>query len=986
MQDAMGAENYEKYRSFIRLKESGKPEGNYGIPDNGFGYAGAYQFGAQALQQQGLIKPGIETDYKKLGNTPAERAAAHKALMNDDSNWTIPGGKQAFLNNKELQDRAFDNLSNSNFSALSKGNPPLITSASTPDQIAGYGAASHLLGAGAVKAGRINETDANGTRGASYFKGAAAAVNGASTAVPNVPGKTGTDKTGGTKPPPRAIYNGSDRKLGESRIPNSVTIGTSIPPVNEIPVPFPNPLGEFASFNYAFTFSNISASAHRKPEDSYKAGDLGEIVIRSGGAGNFAQSTAMTTKGNPEGKYDFFIDNLDIEAIMSHDRSTKGSNATKISFDVTEPYSMGVFLQACHLAALKNKWPNGYLGSVFLLTIEFIGFNENGEASVIPNTTRHIPMIIQDIEMSVKKGGAVYKVTGHPSNEIALANNNRLFDVDLAVSGKTVQEVLQSGEFSLQTVINKRLQEFAEKEKAPTAFDEIVIIFPKVNENVLKNDKEEKSATNRTTSTITVSRRDSSSNLIQDQESLNDIGKSAMDFDASTSGETRVNKQNEVQDDPKNPVKRNKVVYDAKTRQFIYSQGTSIINAISSILVNSKYCKDSAEKNKTDKNGMIDWFRIETQVDYLDSKPGNVGNNDQAKLLIFKIVPYKAHSERNTATSSPVKGYDELRKEVAKVYDYIYTGKNTEVINFDLEFKGAFFNTLARDQNKQNKDTFYGTQQSATADGNSAPKTPDNTPRVLNRLSGNTRAGQEFKVDPNEGGTTANDYRTLIAKTFQNALYDSETDLIQGTLTVFGDPYYLADSGMGNFTNTGSGRFNVTKTNAMDYQSGEVDIVVNFRTPLDYDAETGIMSFGNTEIVEQFSGLYQVTFVNNRFQKGKFTQELKLLRRKRQSAETVEKVTDNSASIGINIYAEDGTLSNIRRNPETGELYDATGLPPGSDRFSDRGQTAKESTQGATADPKTKQAVVTATTRTSPASASSQMTDADSKSTFNGAP
>jgi hypothetical protein len=383
---------------------------------------------------------------------------------------------------------------------------------------------------------------------------------------------------------------------------------------------------------------------------------------------------------------------------------------------------------------------------------------------------------------------------------------------------------------------------------------------------------------------------------------------------------------------------------------------------------------------------MIDWFRIETQVDYLNSKPGNTGNNDQPKLLIFKIVPYKAHSVDNTAQSSPVNGYDKLRSEAAKVYDYIYTGKNTEIINFDLEFKGAFFNTLARDQNKQNKDTFYGTQQSATADGNSAPKTPDNTPRVLNRLSGNTRPGKEFKVDPNEGGTTSNDYRTLIAKTFQNALYDSATDLIQGTLSIFGDPYYLADSGMGNFTNTGSGRFNVTRSNAMDYQSGQVDIIINFRTPLDYDSETGLVSFGNTEIVEQFSGLYLVTFVNNKFQKGRFTQELKLLRRKRQSAESVQKVTDNSANVGINIYAEDGTLSNIRRNPETGELYDATGLPPGSDRFSDKGTIPSENNQRATADPKTKQAVVTAITKTSPSSASPQMTDADGKSTFNGAP
>ena len=43
---------------------------------------------------------------------------------------------------------------------------------------------------------------------------------------------------------------------------------------------------------------------------------------------------------------------------------------------------------------------------------------------------------------------------------------------------------------------------------------------------------------------------------------------------------------------------------------------------------------------------------------------------------------------------------------------------------------------------------------------------------------------------------------------------------------------------------------------------------------------------------------------------------------------------------GINIYAEDGTLSSTRRNPETGELYDAGGLPGGVDLVTEPGASA----------------------------------------------
>ena len=980
MQNVMGADNYEKYRNYVRTKESGTPGGNYSI-ENRFGYIGAYQFGAEALQSQGLLKPGITTAYSKLGSTPSERAAAHKELLNNPDNWTIPGGKQAYLNDKKLQDQSFDRLSQQNFTTLSRNG--IITPDTPPDQIAGYGAASHLLGAGAVSSGKLSKTDANGTRGSEYFKGASRAVNGASTGVPpDKPTASGNAQASKTAEP-RKVYNGSDRKLGESKIPNTVTIRASDPQV-DIPVPFPNPLSAFASFNSVITFSCITPTATRKPLETYKAGFIGEIVLRSAGAGSTSQETAMTSRDNPSGQYDFYIDNLDINSIINFNKQTKGSNATDISFEVVEPYSMGVFLQACELAARKNGWGNGYLDAVFLLTIEFVGFDENGDKIGVINTTRHIPMTIRDISMTVKHSGARYIVKGHPSNELPLDNNYRLFDVDLAVSGKTVQEVLQSGEFSLQTIINKRLQEFSEKEKVPTAFDEIVIVFPKAGDFSINSDddeEEDNGAVNSTSTTITVSRKTSASNLIQDTETLNEIGLSEMDFDSTTGGESRVNKQNDVQEDPKKPVVRNKVVYDAKTRQFIYSQGTSIINAISSIMVNSKYCKNNISERKVDKNGMINWFKIETQVDYQTPKPGNIGASSLPKLLIFKIVPYKVHSAPYSAPSAPEKGYDQLKNEVAKVYDYIYTGQNTEILNFEIDFKHAFFNSIAADQNKMNKTLVTNGQQSSTAGSNTSSKTLDNTPEVKNPFTGNTRPGRNLDVDPDDGGTISEDEKTRLAKTFQRALYESETDLVNATITIMGDPYFLADSGMGNFSNTGSGRFNVTDSNAMDYQSGEVDIIVNFKTPLDYDQDTGIMTFGNNEVVEQFSGLYRVDFVNNRFSRGKYTQELKMQRRPKQTAEPV---SDNEAAseylVGINIYNEDGSLSNFRRNPETGELYDATGLPPGTDRFSEKDKRS-ESNQGATANPNDK-SQENKTTTVSANSATPVMTDAERKQSF----
>jgi hypothetical protein len=97
-------------------------------------------------------------------------------------------------------------------------------------------------------------------------------------------------------------------------------------------------------------------------------------------------------------------------------------------------------------------------------------------------------------------------------------------------------------------------------------------------------------------------------------------------------------------------------------------------------------------------------------------------------------------------------------------------------------------------------------------------------------------------------------------------------------IEVIGDPYYIADSGMGNFSDIPSS-FNETQSGAMNYQSGEVDIIVNFRTPTDYNSLTGQMDFMSGVENAGFSGLYNVQEVTNMFKGGKFTQTLKAIRR-----------------------------------------------------------------------------------------------------------
>ena len=166
--------DYPSYAQKIGEKESG---GKYDAV-NTIGYLGKYQFGAMALEDMGLVKKGVGKKGQKA--------------LDDPSNWTIEGGKNAFLNNAQLQEDTMVRYTKQNFSTLNRIG--VVNNRSSQQEIAGYLAASHLLGPGGAKQlsqGNVG-SDAYGTSSASYFKvgsatqgvGATATVASASPAAP----------------------------------------------------------------------------------------------------------------------------------------------------------------------------------------------------------------------------------------------------------------------------------------------------------------------------------------------------------------------------------------------------------------------------------------------------------------------------------------------------------------------------------------------------------------------------------------------------------------------------------------------------------------------------------------------------------------------------------------------------------------------------------------------------------------------------------
>ena len=121
-----------------------------------------------------------------------------------------------------------------------------------------------------------------------------------------------------------------------------------------------------------------------------------------------------------------------------------------------------------------------------------------------------------------------------------------------------------------------------------------------------------------------------------------------------------------------------------------------------------------------------------------------------------------------------------------------------------------------------------------------------------------------------------------------DSLMNSSVDLIQVDLQIMGDPYFLSDTGVGNYV-AASADTHITSDGTMDYLNGEINIHLTFRNPIDYN-DKGLMDFipprqGDAEVIQGFSGHYRLISLKSSWSNNMFTQDLVLLRHRNQEQE-----------------------------------------------------------------------------------------------------
>ena len=731
----------------------------------------------------------------------------------------------------------------------------------------------------------------------------------------------------------------------------------------------PNMLEAFSTYNYVFTLGALTDFELNFPDLTYRYNDPLITIIRSGG-GSLRGSRTIYERN---GKTEYFIDNVNIECLIAPNPETRGTNAVGINFEVTEPYSMGLFLQALQIAAISAGHKN-YIEAPFILQTEFKGFGPGNTPLNMSGARRLFPLKLVNIEFDVTEGGSRYQVTAIPFNESALTDQTQSTRNDITFEGRTVAEMLQWGFQSLTSVMNEKELEGV-KEGNKSKGNQYVIMFPTADSSAEESaafslgegssgesggsattqgnggdtgefqyreftEEEQQrlyeSALGVTEGGLTMDQFTASlptelgiavkrSNLGENireyadkEENINSIGLSKIVESKLDAGKKNMAKSAacESEEEP-GKIDRCKVTTPTDARIMTVSNGKKIESIIEQVILLSKFGRDIVDAKPV--NGMVDWFRVETNVYQVTDHTNVDKTGAPPRIFVYRVVPYKVHHSNFKSPTESSKGIDELKAVAAKEYNYIYTGQNKDILNFDINFKTAFFTSIAGDFGQKTADAKTAASSGTNTGADvSAPGSTESNSEVL--------PGSKTLADINKG--TMTDVggpfvhpESVVAANFNEALVNSPVDLITVDLEIWGDPYYIADSGVGNYSAATGATSNINADGTMDYQTGEVHVEINFRTPIDYVGNYMTFPNGGTAPVGQFNGLYKVIMVSNKFNQGQFTQVLQTIRLPNQNNENAA-VQETGA---VSTEGADKQLQKTETNSKTGNPHGAAG-------------------------------------------------------------
>lgn len=702
----------------------------------------------------------------------------------------------------------------------------------------------------------------------------------------------------------------------------------------------PNVLHNYSTYTYGLTL-------HLLAPDTYNAMARGETwlpeaktIISS--AGRWGQDPGSTTKFNRPAIFsdDFYFDGFNISTVIGLSAQGRSSNVIDISFNLIEPY--GLTLLNRLLAMADDLGIPNYLANPYVLQIDFFGNSEAGElVHPVPNITKYIPLKIIEMKIKVGTSGATYACRAIPYNHVAFSQNISSTPANFEITAKTIKDFFQNDadEANLAVAAKKNQQR-----QSDIATEEYRInpgvgpVDPRTaatSQEVIKKKKEALAKP------YEVNSYNGAYNAYQlflvGNKSIQHPTKIKFEIDSVISDSLIVyDKKNSAQASPMNSNQDSKSINKSYVsnnsnaagpqlglERFNINAGTSVIDVINLVMRNSNYITDQLkDKQQLDKNGNpLNWFKVVPQIQLtnFDSK-----KNDYSYDVTFKIKAYSYHNSKHPLVS--VSSTEQITRNLRKRYDYIYTGKNSDIIDFSIDFDSLFYTAV--NVGTTNLEKLSDSQDALPTETGSAGSRTANDPRRNDYHE--LPAQNTSKVNPNQVYPTSGDLSSGGFNSGQNSsiqraadvmksIYSSSRgDMINLKLKIIGDPDFIKQDDLylspGNFNYPADSETR-SDSGSILTDRGDIFALVTFKTPVDIDTYTGGLRTDEKYLESNFSGIYKIIKVSSEFRSGKFEQTLEMIRFHDEAvdsavAASIEQRTDINASTPAN-----QTLLNQRSAP-----------------------------------------------------------------------
>ena len=608
---------------------------------------------------------------------------------------------------------------------------------------------------------------------------------------------------------------------------------------------------------------------------------------------------------------DLTLDNLEIESIVTPTQRTRGTDVITMKFDIIEPYTTN-FLENCYKINQKfNPGANASWDTLFfMMVIEFLGYDDMGRPQKIKNTTKYIPFTFLNMRFKITSSGTIYSCTVIPTNLLANSGIDNTIPFHVETQANTIAELFEATEFSgtsSSQVANRDRSGTEAVTTSLTAQSNLAkkgadIVVTKGLQLALNNNEIDKTKF-KDENGRTATDQDGAAAPINKGQYLankynfkfhNDILNATI-ADPKVFSERSVGSTSGDKNDPKTAQlkqggKVGNLTADFTKKTFRAQAGTKITDFINSVIKVSSYVLDQVS-TQANVDKPVNWWKINPTIKF---GPLDKGTNFYQREITYNVVPYVIRGQ-----DSPNFGQQQVQKsDIVKLYEYIYSGNNRDILDVNIDYQMAFFevkNGVSTRYTKDSKDNIKETGNSQVAVYNGYTDNRFFKPRYFHTTG---IANQQ-----NTSDTTGSD-KQIVAQDFMEKLFDNAGDMITLDITIIGDPDWISQDvplfgpilPNGSFLGSGSVNF-----------SNPVYFNFYFATPdTDYDDTSGLFNSGGK--YSQFSGIYQVITVKSNFSNGKFTQKLNNVRVRNQTApkapaartDSVPSQTVNAATRGAN--------------------------------------------------------------------------------------